>query len=122
MDLFRHSSNQAAREGSNSAAARRNARTDTSFYSRWADHCDQGVVRTHTVTRTPYGIYDVLGGPQILPGATPMVQTAQHGDRIFQQMQQTLQQGLQGINQVPLVFLLPVRAVPDVLQRRIAGD
>ncbi|KIC35392.1 hypothetical protein RA27_22840 [Ruegeria sp. ANG-R] len=57
--------------------------------------------------RTPYVLFDVLGGAQMLPGATPLAQAAQpgqFGDQVSQHLQQFLQQGLQGNTEIPMIF------------------
>ncbi|MEM6940698.1 MAG: rhodanese-like domain-containing protein [Pseudomonadota bacterium] len=67
----------------------------------------KGLIELVQSQRTPYVLFDVLGGPQMMPGATPFVQAAQPGrfdDQISQQIGQALQQGLQGNRQIPLVF------------------
>ncbi len=57
--------------------------------------------------QTPYFLFDVLGGPQTLPGAMPAVWMSQAGsfnDQTQQQLSQMLQQGTQGRKDVPLIF------------------
>lgn len=57
--------------------------------------------------QTPYFLFDVLGGPQTLPGAMPAVWMSQPGsfnDQTQQQISQMLQQGTQGRKDVPMIF------------------
>ena len=57
--------------------------------------------------KQPYMLFDVLGGPETLPGAIPAVWVSQPGsfnDQIQQQFGQALQQGTRGNQQIPLVF------------------
>ncbi|WP_395074657.1 rhodanese-like domain-containing protein [Hyphococcus sp.] len=57
--------------------------------------------------QTPYFLFDVLGGPQTLPGAMPaawMSQAGSFSDQTQQQISQMLQQGTQGRKDVPLIF------------------
>jgi rhodanese-related sulfurtransferase len=52
-------------------------------------------------------LFDILGGPEIIPGAVPAVPAAQAGsfsDRTQQEFGQYLQQVTQGNKQTPLVF------------------
>lgn len=54
-----------------------------------------------------YFIFDVLGGPETLPGAIPLVWAAQPGsfdDQTQQQFVQMMKQGTQGRMDVPMVF------------------
>ena len=67
----------------------------------------KGLVELIQSQRTPYVLFDVLGGPMMMPGATPLVQASQPGrfdDQISQQLGQYLQQNLQGNTQIPLIF------------------
>lgn len=67
----------------------------------------KGLVELIQSQQTPYILFDVLGGPMMLPGATPAVQAAQpgqFGDQVSQQMGQYLEQVLQGNKQIPLIF------------------
>ena len=53
----------------------------------------KGLVELIQSQQTPYILFDVLGGPMMLPGATPAVQAAQpgqFGDQVSQQMGQYL--------------------------------
>ena len=57
--------------------------------------------------QTPYFLFDVLGGPEVLPGALPSAWLAQAGsfnDPISQQFGQMLKQGTQGRTDIPLIF------------------
>jgi PQQ-dependent catabolism-associated CXXCW motif protein len=57
--------------------------------------------------KTPYFLFDVLGGPEMLPGAIPSVWMAQPGnfnDPMQQQFAQVMQQGTQGRKDTTLVF------------------
>lgn len=57
--------------------------------------------------QTPYMLFDVLGGGEILPGAIPAVQASSPGsfdDQVSQRMGQFLRQATQGNTQVPLIF------------------
>jgi PQQ-dependent catabolism-associated CXXCW motif protein len=56
---------------------------------------------------TPYFLFDVLGGPEVLPNAMPAVWLAQPGDfrdQTQQQMTQMFAQGTGGRKDIPLVF------------------
>lgn len=67
----------------------------------------KGLMELIQSQKTPYVLFDVLGGPQMMPGATPLVQAAQpgqFGDQVSQQLQQFLDQGLRGNKQIPLIF------------------
>ncbi len=67
----------------------------------------KGLVELIQSQRTPYVLFDVLGGPTMMAGATSAVQAAQPGrfdDQISQQMKQFLDQNLQGNTQIPLIF------------------
>jgi PQQ-dependent catabolism-associated CXXCW motif protein len=66
-----------------------------------------GLVELIQGRQTPYLLFDVLGGPETLPGAIPAAGAAQPGsfqDQVQQQMGQFLQQATQGNTQVPLIF------------------
>ena len=57
--------------------------------------------------QTPYFLFDVLGGPEVLPGAMPaawMSQGGSYNDQTQQQITQMLQQGTQGRKDVPMIF------------------
>lgn len=57
--------------------------------------------------QTPYIMFDVLGGPQTLPGAYPLAWASQPGsfnDQTQQQLGQLMQQGTQGRKDIPLIF------------------
>ncbi len=57
--------------------------------------------------QTPYFLFDVLGGPETLPGAMPAAWLAQAGsfnDPISQQFGQMLRQSTQGRTDIPLIF------------------
>ena len=57
--------------------------------------------------QAPYFLFDVLGGPEVLPGAIPAVWMAQPGsfnDQLQQQFTQVMRQGTQGRNDTVLVF------------------
>ncbi|MEZ5894973.1 MAG: rhodanese-like domain-containing protein [Parvularculaceae bacterium] len=57
--------------------------------------------------KAPYFLFDVLGGPETLPGAMPAVWLSQPGsfnDQIQQQMSQMFQQGMQGRKDMPMIF------------------
>ena len=57
--------------------------------------------------QAPFLLFDVLGGPDVLPGAMPAAWTAQPGsydDAVQQQFGQALQQATRGNKQMPLVF------------------
>ncbi len=67
----------------------------------------KGLVALVQGKQAPYMLFDVLGGPQTLPGAIPAVFLAQPGsfnDQISQQFGQMLQQASQGRKDVPLIF------------------
>jgi len=67
----------------------------------------KGLVALVQGKQAPYMLFDVLGGPQTLPGAIPAVFLAQPGsfnDQISQQFGQMLQQATGGRKDVPLVF------------------
>ena len=67
----------------------------------------KGLVSLVQGQQTPYFLFDVLGGPQTLPGAIPAAWTSQPGsfnDQIQQQFSQMLTQGTQGRKDMPLVF------------------
>ncbi|NWG72120.1 MAG: hypothetical protein HXY23_11000 [Parvularculaceae bacterium] len=55
----------------------------------------------------PYFLFDVLGGPEVLPGAIPAAWLSQPGtfqDQTQQQMVERFRQGTQGRNDVPMIF------------------
>lgn len=57
--------------------------------------------------QAPHVLFDVLGGPQMLPGAVPASWAAQGGsfrDQVQQQFGQMLQQATQGRKDMPVVF------------------
>lgn len=57
--------------------------------------------------QTPYLLFDVLGGPEVIPGANPAAWLAQPGafnDGISGQFAQLLQQATQGRKDTPLIF------------------
>ena len=57
--------------------------------------------------QAPYFLFDVLGGPEILPGAIPaqwMAQPGSFNDPMQQQFAQTMARGTQGRNDTVLVF------------------
>jgi PQQ-dependent catabolism-associated CXXCW motif protein len=57
--------------------------------------------------QAPYFLFDVLGGPETLPGAMPSVWMSQPGsfnDQVQQQLTQMMQQGTQGRKDTVLVF------------------
>lgn len=67
----------------------------------------KGLVALVQGRQAPYMLFDVLGGPQTLPGAIPAVFLAQPGsfnDQISQQFGQMLQQAAGGRKDVPLIF------------------
>jgi PQQ-dependent catabolism-associated CXXCW motif protein len=67
----------------------------------------KGLVALVQGKQAPYMLFDVLGGPQTLPGAIPAVILAQAGsfnDQISQQFGQMLQQASGGRKDVPLIF------------------
>lgn len=67
----------------------------------------KGLVALVQGKQAPYMLFDVLGGPQTLPGAIPAVVLAQPGsfnDQISQQFGQMLQQATQGRKDAPLIF------------------
>ena len=67
----------------------------------------RGLVDLVQGKRAPYFLFDVLGGPEILPGAIPSMWMAQPGsfnDPMQQQFSQVMQQGTQGRKDTVLVF------------------
>ncbi|MFN3960497.1 MAG: rhodanese-like domain-containing protein [Parvularculaceae bacterium] len=67
----------------------------------------KGLVALVQGRQAPYMLFDVLGGPQTLPGAIPAVILAQPGsfnDQVSQQFGQMLQQAAGGRKDVPLIF------------------
>lgn len=67
----------------------------------------KGLVALVQGKQAPYLLFDVLGGPQTLPGAIPAVVLAQPGsfnDQVSQQFGQNLQQATGGRKDVPLIF------------------
>ena len=67
----------------------------------------KGVVSLVQGKQAPYFLFDVLGGPETLPGAMPAAWLAQPGsfnDQVQQQFSQMLQQGTQGRKDMPLIF------------------
>lgn len=67
----------------------------------------KGLVSLVQGKAAPYFLFDVLGGPQTLPGAIPAAWVSQPGafnDQIQQQFSQMLMQGTQGRKDTPLVF------------------
>jgi len=67
----------------------------------------KGLVSLVQGKQAPYFLFDVLGGPETLPGAMPAAWLAQPGsfsDQTQQQFSQMLQQGTQGRKDVPLIF------------------
>jgi len=57
--------------------------------------------------QTPYMLFDVLGGDEVLPGAVPAVQASSPGsfdDGISKQMGLYLEQATRGNKQIPLIF------------------
>lgn len=67
----------------------------------------KGLVDLVQGKRAPYFLFDVLGGPEILPDAIPSMWMAQPGsfnDPTQQQFSQVMQQGTQGRKETVLVF------------------
>lgn len=67
----------------------------------------KGLVALVQGKQAPYLLFDVLGGPQTLPGAIPAAILAQPGsfnDQISQQFGQNLQQATGGRKDAPLIF------------------
>jgi PQQ-dependent catabolism-associated CXXCW motif protein len=67
----------------------------------------KGLVSLVQGKAAPYFLFDVLGGPEVLPGAMPAVWLAQPGDfrdQTQQQFTQMLAQGTKGRKDIPLVF------------------
>lgn len=67
----------------------------------------KGLVALVQGKQAPYFLFDVLGGPEVLPGAIPGVWMAQPGnfnDQVQQQFVQAMQQGTQGRKDTVLVF------------------
>ncbi len=67
----------------------------------------KGLVALVQGKQAPFMLFDVLGGPQTLPGAIPAVVLAQAGsfnDQVSQQFGQNLQQATGGKKDTPLVF------------------
>lgn len=67
----------------------------------------KGLVALVQGKQVPFYVFDVLGGPETLPGAIPAVWMAQPGsfnDQVQQQFAQFMQQGTQGRNDTVLVF------------------
>ncbi len=67
----------------------------------------KGLVSLVQGKQAPYFLFDVLGGPEMLPGAMPNAWLAQPGafnDQVQQQMARMLQQGTQGRKDIPLIF------------------
>jgi PQQ-dependent catabolism-associated CXXCW motif protein len=67
----------------------------------------KGLVGLVQGKQAPYFLFDVLGGPEVLPGAIPSVWMAQPGtfnDQMQQQFAQVMQQGTQGRKDTVLIF------------------
>jgi PQQ-dependent catabolism-associated CXXCW motif protein len=67
----------------------------------------KGLVGLVQGKQVPYMIFDVLGGPEVVPGAIPAVWMSQPGtfnDQVQQQFTQAMRQGTQGRNDTVLVF------------------
>jgi PQQ-dependent catabolism-associated CXXCW motif protein len=67
----------------------------------------KGLIGLVQAKQAPYFLFDVLGGPDVLPGAIPSVWMAQPGsfnDQVQQQFSQAMQQGTKGRKDTVLVF------------------
>lgn len=67
----------------------------------------KGLVGLVQGRQAPFFLFDVLGGPEVLPNAIPAVWMAQPGnfnDQMQQQFAQVMQQGTQGRKDTALVF------------------
>lgn len=67
----------------------------------------KGLVALVQGKQAPYFLFDVLGGPETLPGAIPAAWLSQPGsfqDQTQQQMVEMFRQGTQGRNDVPMIF------------------
>lgn len=67
----------------------------------------KGLVGLVQGRQAPFFLFDVLGGPEVLPNAVPAVWMAQPGnfnDQMQQQFAQVMQQGTQGRKDTALVF------------------
>lgn len=67
----------------------------------------KGLVALVQGDQAPYALFDVLGGPQMLPGAIPASWASQPGafnDQTQQQFGQMLQQATQGRKDLPVIF------------------
>lgn len=67
----------------------------------------KGLVALVQGRQAPHVLFDVLGGPQTLPGAIPAAWASQPGsfnDQVQQQFSQMLQQATQGRKDMPVIF------------------